>query len=116
MAAGILAGENRGPIGRTQRCRVKGVGKQRALMRQAVNVRGLHVWMTTGTEFVEAQVVDQDHDQVGTQRHGSPLTVALDTWRQVERNDGSLSACLRSARRPKFVASRYVRTVRRARP
>src|SRR5262245_18742179 len=42
--------------------------------------------MATGTEFVKAQVIDQDHDQVGTQCHGSSITVALDKWRQCKRS------------------------------
>src|SRR2546429_10001420 len=32
--------------------------------------------MATGAEFVEAQIIDQDHDQVGTQSHGSSLTLS----------------------------------------
>ena len=73
MAAGILAGEDRGPIGRAQRRGMEGVGKQRAFMCQAVNMRGLHVRMAAGAEFVEAQVIDQDHDQVGTQCHDASI-------------------------------------------
>src|SRR3989442_13648057 len=69
-------------------------------MRQTVNVRGLHVRMATGAEFVEAQIIDQNHDQVGAHCHGSSLTVALDKRRQVECNDSSLLACLRRAQHP----------------
>src|SRR2546428_7614228 len=71
-------------------------------MRQTVNVRGLHVRMATGTEFVEAQIIDQNHDQVGAHCHGSSVTVALDKRRQVECNDSSLLACLRRAQHPQM--------------
>jgi len=38
--------------------------EQRAFMRDAVDVRCLHVGMAAGAEFVKTQVIDQDHQDV----------------------------------------------------
>ena len=45
--------------------------EHRAFGRQAVDVRRLHVRVAAGAEFVVAQVVDQDDDEVGL--HGPPV-------------------------------------------
>ena len=44
---------------------MEGVGEHAALLRDAVDVRGLHVRMPGYAGLVEAQVIDQDHDEIG---------------------------------------------------
>ncbi|MNC89976.1 hypothetical protein D3C83_60030 [compost metagenome] len=43
--------------------------EQRALVGNAVDVRGLHVRMSARAEFVEPQVIDQDDEQIRFSRH-----------------------------------------------
>jgi hypothetical protein len=70
VARGVLASQDRGAVRRAQRRRVEGILEHRALVSEAVDVGRFHVRMTRGAGFVEAQVVDQDHDQVGFLGHG----------------------------------------------
>jgi hypothetical protein len=65
VAARVLPRHDGGAVGRAQRRGMEGVGEARALARDAVDVRRLHVRMTGGAGLVEAQVVDQDDDEVG---------------------------------------------------
>src|SRR5688572_6238859 len=76
VAAGVLPGHDRGAVRRADRRGVEGALEQRALARQAVDVRRLHVRMAAGAELVVAQVVHQDHQQVGLFSHG-PRTISL---------------------------------------
>src|SRR6185503_3383158 len=77
VARRVLAGEDRGAVRRAQRRGVERVGEHRALVRQAVDVRRLHVRMSRRAGFIEAQVVDQDHDQVGLHGVFSPETTGI---------------------------------------
>src|SRR5204863_731883 len=69
VAAGILPGHNRGAVRRADRRGVESPLEDRSLVRDAIDVRRLHVGMPAAAEFVVAQVVDQDDDEVGL-RHG----------------------------------------------
>ena len=62
VAARILAGQDRGAVGRAERRGVEGRREHRAFMADAVDVRRLHVGMAADTQFVEPEIVDQ-HDQ-----------------------------------------------------
>ena len=72
VAAGVLAGEDRGAIRRAQRRGVERPSAERAFVRDPIDVRRFHVRMTARAEFVEAQVVDQNHQQI--RLHGCSLS------------------------------------------
>ncbi len=68
VAARVLAGHDRRAVGRAERRGVKRVEAHRALAGEPVHVWRQHVGMAARAELVEAQVVDQDHEQVGAGR------------------------------------------------
>ena len=73
VAAGVLAGQDRGAVRRADRRGMEGALEQRALAGEPVDVRRLHVGMAAGAELVEAQVVHQDDQEVGPPtRHARP--------------------------------------------
>ena len=43
---------------------MEGTFEQHALMREAIDMRRLHVGVAAGAEFVVTQIIDQDHQQV----------------------------------------------------
>ena len=65
VPAGVLAGDDRGAVGRAERRRMERLGEHRALVADAVDVRRLHVGMAADAELVEPEVVDQDDDEIG---------------------------------------------------
>jgi hypothetical protein len=69
VAARVLAGDDGRAIWRAERRGVKRPEAHCAFAGEAVHVWRLHVRMPARAELVEAQVVDQDHEQVGP-RHG----------------------------------------------
>jgi hypothetical protein len=62
VPAGILAGQDRGAVGRAERRGMEGRGEHRAFVADPVDVRRLHEGMAADAQLVELQVVDQ-HDQ-----------------------------------------------------
>src|SRR5687768_5330746 len=77
VARGVLAGEDRGPVGRAKRRSVEGIRETRALGGEAVDVRRLHVRMPGGAGLVEAQVVDEDDNQI--RLHSLPVKLKTGT-------------------------------------
>jgi DNA-binding transcriptional LysR family regulator len=71
VPARVLAGDDRGAVRRAQRRGVERVAEPGAFVADPVDVRRLHVRMTAEADLVEAQVVDQDHDQVGAAGAGA---------------------------------------------
>jgi hypothetical protein len=75
VAARVLAGHDRRAVGRAERRGVERVEAPRALAGEPVHVGRQHVRMPARPELVEAQVVDQDDEQVGAPgratHHGS---------------------------------------------
>jgi hypothetical protein len=65
VPARVLAGEDRCAVRRADRRRMERPRERRALVGDPVHVRGLHVRVAAGAELVEAQVVDQDDEEVG---------------------------------------------------
>ena len=64
VAAGVLAGDDRGAVGRAERRGVEGRREHRALVADAVDMRRLHVGMAADPQLVEPEVVDQNDDEV----------------------------------------------------
>jgi hypothetical protein len=64
VAAGILAGDDRGAVGRTERRGVEGRREHRALMADAVDMRRLHEGMAADPQLVEPEIVDQNDDEI----------------------------------------------------
>jgi hypothetical protein len=54
---------------------VKGALEEGALVGDAVGVRGLHVRVAADAELVVAQIIDQDHEEVGL-LHGASGVLA----------------------------------------
>ena len=74
-----LAGEQGRPVGRAQRHRVERIDEQGAFRGKAVDVGSFEIRMAAGMELVEAQVVDQHHDDVRT------LDARSAGWRRCRR-------------------------------
>src|SRR4029079_3985968 len=66
VAACVLPSHDRRAVRRADRRGMERALKERALARDPVDLRCLHVRMTACAEFVVAQVVDQDDDEVRT--------------------------------------------------
>ena len=64
VAAGVLAGDDRGAVGRAERRGVEGLREHRALMADAVDMRRLHIGMAADPQLVEPEIVDQNDDEV----------------------------------------------------
>jgi hypothetical protein len=73
VARCVLPCEDRCAVGRAERRRMERVFEHRPFARDPVDVGGLHVRVTGRACLVEAQVVDQDHDEVGFLCHGRDL-------------------------------------------
>ena len=72
VPAGVLATDNRSAVRRTDRRRVKCALEDRAFAREPIDVRRLHVRMTTGAKLVVAQIVNQNDEKIGL--HASVVT------------------------------------------
>ena len=70
-----LAGEQGRPVGRAQGYCVERIDEQGAFRGKAVDVGGFEIRMAACMEFVEAQIVDQHHDDVRTLDARSTLPV-----------------------------------------
>ena len=93
VAARILAGDDRGAVGRAERRRMERRREHRALATDPVDVRRLHIGVTADAQLIEPQVVDQHDQEIGftllchhlfplapnrsTSRAGTTLTAGL---------------------------------------
>ena len=69
VAAGVLPGKYRRAVGRANRRGVKRTVEHHALVRDAVDVRRFHIRVAACAEFVVAQIVDEDNQEIGFHRH-----------------------------------------------
>ncbi len=75
VPARVLAGEDGRTVRRADGRGVKGPLEERTLTGDAVGVRRLHVGMAARAELVEAEVVDENEEDIGPARHGQPEKV-----------------------------------------
>ena len=99
VPAGVLAGDDRGAVGRAERRGVERRGEHRAFVADAVDVRRLHVGMAADAQLVEPEIVDQDDQEIGfalSCQDGFPPLRA----RSTPRAETTLAAGLDGRQRP----------------
>src|SRR5206468_922586 len=64
----VLSGQEAGTAGRAEWSRDEGVAKQGAFSGDTIHVRGFEKRMSSATQRVPAQIIDQDKDDVGARR------------------------------------------------
>src|SRR5437899_72256 len=69
----VLSRDNRRPVGRADWSGMKSALEQGAFVREAIDVRRFHVRMPACPELVIAQVVDQDHQEIGFHLARAPV-------------------------------------------
>ena len=82
MRMRVLAGEKAGPRRRTQRCRHKSIPKDGTLPADAINVRRLDVWMSGNAQFIPAQIIYENEDNVGPRLQSGSNGLAEAGYRQ----------------------------------